>query len=39
MRLGIAGVFAISAMATTTPVLLAFAAAAVLFGTWDLVTR
>ncbi|MFV1970478.1 MAG: thioredoxin family protein [Acidimicrobiia bacterium] len=39
MRLGIAGVFAISAMATTTPVLLAFAGAAVLFGTWDLITR
>jgi len=37
MRLGVGAVFAIAALATSTPILWVFALAAVGFATWDLV--
>ena len=37
LRLGVGGVFAGAASVTSTPVLWIFAAAAVMFATWDLV--
>ena len=37
MRLGVAGMFTIVAVAASTPALWAFAVIALVFATWDLV--